>query len=478
MRRLGHGKSGELDSTIHNNFPAPTANGKAKERPMKIAYITAGAGGMYCGSCMKDNALAVALNDLGHDCVLVPCYTPLRLDEDEAKHTPIFLGGLTMYLQEKYAWFRRIPRFMARLLANRWLLRKVSGGAVRVEAAQLAPMTLSLLRGTHGHQRKEVERLSDWLATEFQPDVLILTNVLMSGIIPEVRRRLGVPVVTTLQGDDIFLEELPSDARRAAIELIRQNCAEAAGHLATCQYYADHMAAYLGLPRESIHVVYPGLNLHGFPVSPAERAEASPLVIGYLARIAPEKGFHVLIDALNLLHRQAEVPPWRFQAAGYLAGHRRDYLEEQRGKAHAAGWGERFEYVGEPDHAGKVRFLEGLDLLSVPTTYRDPKGLYVLEALACGVPVVQPGHGSFPELIEATGGGMVVEPNDAASLAEGLATLLRDTGRRQALGRAGRRVIHERFTARAMAEATLHLLHRLTAQPPRAHATSLLPTMP
>jgi glycosyltransferase involved in cell wall biosynthesis len=425
---------------------------------MKIAYITAGAGGMYCGSCMKDNTLAVALNELGHDCLLVPCYTPLRLDEAEAAHTPIFLSGLTMYLQEKYAWLRRLPRFLAKVFANPWLLRKISGSTIKIEASQLAPMTLSMLRGTDGHQREEVNRLADWLAAEVKPDVLLLSNVLMSGIIPALKQRLGVPVVTTLQGDDIFLEELPADARREAIALIRDNCAHAAAHIATSRFYADFMANYLGLSRESIHVVYPGINLKGFPSSSVDHSENNAIVIGYLARIAPEKGFHLLVDALSVLNQMDNIPPWRLRAAGYLAGYRKDYLEEQRRQANAAGWGDRFEYIGEPDREEKVRFLESLDVLSVPTTYQEPKGLYILEALACGVPVVQPRHGSFPELMEATQGGLLVMPNDARSLAEGLATLLRDDARRSELGTTGQRVVHERFTARTMAEATGQLL--------------------
>lgn len=427
---------------------------------MKIAYITAGAGGMYCGSCMKDNTLASAVNELGHECLLIPCYTPLRLDESEANHSSIFLSGLTLYLEQNYSWLRRIPKFLAKVLAQPWLLRKVANSAVKIEASQLAPMTLSLLRGTDGNQKQEIERLDRWLSSEVKPDVIVLTSVLLSGVIPDLKQRLGVPIFTTLQGDDIFLEELPTDLRKEAIELIRQNCEHTAGHIATCRYYADFMSQYLGLSRETIHIVYPGINLEGFPTTGTNRPDTNARTIGYLARIAPEKGFHVLVDALSLLNQRNDVPPWRFRFAGYLAGHRKDYLEEQRKKAASAGWRDRFEYIGEPNRTDKIRFLEGLDLLSVPTTYQEPKGLYLLEALACGVPVVMPRHGSFPEWIEATGGGMLTEPNDPASIAEGLALLLRDEAKRQEHGRAGQQVVHERFTAKRMAEETMKVISK------------------
>jgi glycosyltransferase involved in cell wall biosynthesis len=424
---------------------------------MRIASITAGAGGMYCGSCMKDNTLANALHRLGHDCLLIPCYTPLRLDEPEAQATPIFLGGLTMYLQQQYGMLRRIPGFLARWMASPWLLRKVSGSAVKIDAAQLAPMTLSMLKGTHGYQRSEVNRLIDWLADEVKPEAILMTNVLLSGIIPELKRRLNVPIYTTLQGDDIFLEELPVAARAEAVQLIRQNCEAVTAHIATCRYYADFMAGYLGLPRDRIHVVYPGIELHHFATD-AKAVEREVLNIGYLARIAPEKGFHILVEALSKLNQMPDVPKWQFQAAGYCVGYRKSYLEENRAKAQQAGWGDRFTYVGEPDRAAKAKFLQELDLFSVPTTYQEPKGLYVLEAWACGVPVVQPAHGSFSELIEASQGGLLVEPHDTTALAEGLAKLLRDAALRRQMGEAGRTAVREKFSSDVMAKATIGVM--------------------
>ena len=347
---------------------------------MKIASITAGAGGMYCGSCMKDNTLAHAIHQLGHECLLIPCYTPLRLDEPVAGESQVFLSGLTMYLQQKYSMLRRIPGFLARWMANPWLLRKVSGSTVKINAADLAPMTISLLQGTQGHQVSEIKRLVDWLAGTYQPDVILLTNVLLSGIIPELQRCLQVPVFTTLQGDDVFLDELPEKERHECIALIRQNCSTIAGHIATCQAYADYMAKYLDIPRSQISVVYPGIETRHYRPHHEPEPKQGPLKIGYLARIAPEKGFHVLVDALCHLQQMQGIPPWTFEAAGYCTAYRKDYLEEQRLKAEKAGWGKQFHYAGELDGKGKATFLSGLDIFSVPATFLEPKGLYVLEA--------------------------------------------------------------------------------------------------
>src|SRR5215210_1627765 len=131
---------------------------------MKIAFITAGAAGMYCGSCMKDNTLTAALQQLGHDAILVPTYTPIRTDEEDVSQRRIFFGGINVYLQQKSRLFRHTPRFLDRLLDFPRLLRWASRFAVRTQADRLGGLTISVLQGKDGNQRKEVGKLAGWLA--------------------------------------------------------------------------------------------------------------------------------------------------------------------------------------------------------------------------------------------------------------------------------------------------------------------------
>jgi glycosyltransferase involved in cell wall biosynthesis len=418
---------------------------------MKIAYITAGAAGMYCGSCMHDNTLAAALIAQGHECLLIPTYTPIRTDERDVSQRRVFFGGISIYLEQRLRLFRHMPGWLDRVLSLPGLLRWVSRFAVKTQPEELGDLTLSMLKGMEGNQRQEVQRLADWLAEDVRPDVVCLTNAILSGIAPELKRRLGVPILCTLQGDDIFLDWLPVAHRENVMALIRANSTAFAGFLTTSRYYADFMAEYLSVPRERTHVVYPGLNLSGFALkNNADEESARPPSIGYLARICPEKGLHQLIDALTLIR---DVP-WRLRVAGYLGDRDRHYFDDLTRKVEKLGWEDRFEHFGEVDHAGKIAFLQSLAMLSVPTTYREPKGLYILEAWACGVPVVQPRHGSFPELVEATGGGTLVEPGDGVALASELRSLLADKPRRQKLGQAGREAVWQRFTAERMAAET------------------------
>jgi glycosyltransferase involved in cell wall biosynthesis len=429
---------------------------------MRIAYVTAGAAGMYCGSCMHDNTLVAALTAQGHDALLIPTYTPIRTDEPDVSQRRVFFGGINVYLQQKLALFRHTPWTLDRLLDAPGLLRWVSRFAVKTRAEDLGDLTISMLQGEHGHQRKEVAKLVGWLAEDLRPDLVVLTNAILSGMVHEIKRRLHVPVLCTLQGDDIFLEALPEAFRARAIDLIRGHCREIDGFIATSRYYADFMAGYLGIPRERIHVVYPGLNLTGHG-GPRAGTGQPPLTIGYFARIAPEKGLHLLAEAFRILRQAPDAPAYRLRTSGWLGENYRPYLEDIRRRLKQCGLADDFEHVESPDHASKVRFLQGLDVLSVPTTYREPKGLYVLEALANGVPVVQPRHGSFPELIEATGGGLLVNPEDPEDLARGLRRLLDDAALREELGRKGKEAVHRHFHAGRMADETMQVFRQYLA---------------
>jgi glycosyltransferase involved in cell wall biosynthesis len=316
-----------------------------------------------------------------------------------------------------------------------------------------------VLRGEHGRQRKEVTRLVDWLAGDHKPEIILFSNVLLSGLVHPLRVRLNVPIYATLQGDDVFLDALPAESRTVALQLIREHCREIDGFVATSRYYADFMAGYIGIERERIDVVYPGLNLAGHGEPRPERRD-EPFTIGYFARICPEKGLHNLVDAFIHMRQQPGAPPARLRVSGWLGENNRPYFEQQWTRLREAGLEDDITHVDSPDHASKVRFMHSIDVLSVPTTYREPKGLYVLEAMANGVPVVQPRHGSFPELVEATGGGLLVTPDDPADLATALRRLADDPTHREELGQQGKQAVFDRFHAHAMAEATLAVIHK------------------
>lgn len=429
---------------------------------MKIVYLTAGAAGMYCGSCMHDNTLARALIARGHDVQLLPLYTPIRTDEEDVTvDQQQFFGGINVFLQQKWSLFRNLPRWMQRAFDQRWLLQLAMRLGMKTDAHDLGALTVSMLQGSHGHQRQEALRLAEWLSKDARPDVINLSNILIAGPAPEIKDRVKTPIVVTLQGDDIFLRDLPAPYEEQALAEIRRLEPHLDGFIVNSRYYAEEMSAYLGLPREKFHVQPLGIDTRDFERLPAGTPDERPLTIGYLARLAPEKGLHVLADAFRLLKARPGMEQIRLKIAGWLGKHRQEYAEQTLGQLGEAGFGDAVEYVGEVDRAGKVRFLQSIDVLSVPTTYREPKGLFVLEALACGVPCVQPAHGAFPELIDDLGGGLLFPPGDPAALADALEELLLDSERRRQLGQQGREAVLTRRNAAAMAENMERLLDRL-----------------
>jgi glycosyltransferase involved in cell wall biosynthesis len=439
---------------------------------MKVVHLTAGAGNMYCGSCLHANTLVAALRRAGADVLMVPLYTPLRSDEEtgaeEGSLVRVAYGGINVYLQQRWAIFRHMPAIFDRWLDNPRLLRRLSKDGNHVRSEHLGDLTVSVLQGEQGRQRKELKKLVRWLEREVRPDIVHLSNVLLAGTARELSRRLAVPVVCTLSGEEAFLERIPEPHYGQARAVLRQRAGDLAALVALNGYSADFMARYLAVPRERIHVIPPGLNLQGHavpreprPARAADAAAAGTRTIGYLARVCPEKGLHQLAEAFQLLAADADLPPLRLHAAGYLDAADRPYLESIRSRLAACGIADRFTYFGELDRAAKITFLQSLEIMSVPAVFAESKGLSVLEAWANGVPVVLPAHGAFPEMVRDTGGGLLCQPHDAAALAAGLKRMIQDRSFATECGRRAQQAVHERYHADRMAQATLELYGKL-----------------
>jgi glycosyltransferase involved in cell wall biosynthesis len=422
---------------------------------MKIAYLVAGAGGMYCGSCLHGNTLVAALRKLGHDALLLPLYAPLKTDEENESLNRLAFGGINVYLQEHSALFRHTPWFLDRLLDRPNLLRRLAGRSTSVQPDQLGAITVSMLKGELGRQKKEVEKLTAWLL-EIQPDIIHLNNVMLIGPAREIRRRLNVPVVCSLSGEDIFLEKIVEPHYSAARKLLAERAAELDGFTAMNRYYADFMAEYLAVSRDAIQVIPPGLNPEGFAKKQVYRSEKdAPCTLGFFARICPEKGLHQLIEAFILLAKDNDLPPIRLRAAGYFDKAEQGYLDGIFHRLREEGLADRFEYLGELDRKAKIAFLHSLDILSVPTTYRESKGLSILEGFMVGLPAVLPRHGAFPEILETTGGGLLFEPKNIPSLAENLKKMILDPHFAQVAGRQAQQIAEKLYNAKRMAEDVL-----------------------
>jgi glycosyltransferase involved in cell wall biosynthesis len=436
---------------------------------MKIVHITAGSGGRLCGSCLHDNTLVRSLRARGGDAILVPAYVPTTTDEDNVAIDRIVMGGVNVWLEEHVPLFRHMPRFLdrtlGRLLDSRWLLAWLSSRTGSTRAADLGPLTASTLRGEQGHQRKEVEKLAAWLAAEMKPDVVHLSNALLVGLARRVKQATGARVVCSLSGEDIFIEQIPAPHHARVRQLLRERAADVDQFVALNRSFARFMAGYLDVPEEKIAVIPHGLDCAGFPdtapdLSARRRARGGRLVVGFLARACPEKGLEQLVRALSLIAGQRDV---EVLAAGAEVDSEHGYRTRCLTLSRELGVAERFHWLGQVDRPGKLRLLESIDVFAMPTVFPEAKGLPVIEAMAAGVPVVAPSHGTFPELLDDERSGLLHVPGDPVDLAHKLGQLLDDVELASRCGRHGHALSLARHTADQMAAGHEDLYARLLA---------------
>lgn len=431
---------------------------------MRIVQLTPGTGSFYCGTCLRDNALVAALRRLGHEAFMVPLYLPPALDEAAASdRMPVFYGGLNVYLQQHSSLFRRIPRWLDRLLDSPALLRATARRAGATQPRQLGELTLSTLQGEEGNQAKELERLTDWLVSEGPIDVVCLSNALLIGLARRIREKTEAAVVCTLQGEDYFLDLLPEPFRTQAWDTLVARAAEVDAFVAVSHYYAGVMRTRAHLPADRMHVVYNGIALDGYPQAP-RTVVPQPPVLGYLSRMCPLKGLHTLVEAYVLLRERRRIPDLRLRIAGTQTADDIPFVTQLQDRLTGAGLADAVEFLPNLDREKKLAFLKGLSLLSVPATYGESFGLYLLEAWAAGVAVVQPRHAAFPELIEATGGGVLCEPDNPEALADAIETLLCDSTRLLQLGEKARQAVRTRFHVDVMAQNVLHVFEQAVAR--------------
>ncbi len=430
---------------------------------MKIIYIASGAANMYCGSCMHDNALAAALKAAGEDVSLFPLYTPMRLDEENVGERQIFYGGVKAYLMQKYPRPFLGRELLLRVAGSQAILRLMPhfdiGSAV--DPVANSQLTISMLKGEDGNQRELLEELVGWIKSTYQPDVIHITNTLLIGVAREFKRSLQIPITCGLHGEDIFLEGMPQPYQDEALSLIRERARYVDRFLAISAYYAEMFSDWVGLERSRVDVVWPGIALDDYRNISAEPQTSRPLTIGFLARFVPEKGLHLLVDAFIRLYRSGEFPDLQLVAGGYLSRAYQTYVDGIRKTIKHNGLDDRIKLLGTLERAEKLNFFRSIDLFSVPATYREPKGISILEALAAGVPVVEPDHGAYPEWVDTTQGGILHRPHDSADLAEKLAFLLRNADLRRRMGQRARQAAWEKFSSERMAAATLEVFQQL-----------------
>ena len=420
---------------------------------MRIVHITAGAGGRICGSCLHDNTLVRSLRSRGRDAILVPAYVPTTTDEQNVAEKKIVLGGVNVWLQEYVPFFRQTPVFFDQFLDSRRLLEWLSSRTAGMRPSSLGPLTISTLQGEQGHQRKEVKKLVGWLAREVRPDIVHLSNALLVGLARSVREATSARIICSLAGEDVFVEQIPKPHYSLVRELLRERSADVDHFVAFNQFFSTFMADYLAIPPVKISIIPHGVDPHGFPQTPPDllarrRARGKRLVVGYLARVCPEKGLEQIIRSLPLLAQNHDVT---LLAAGAMVAAERDYLTHCRALAEDLGVSKKVTWLGQIARSDKLKLLESIDVFVMPTVHPDAKGIPVIEALTAGVPVVAPNHGAFPELLDEERAGLLHVPGDPSDLARAINTLFCEPQIAVRIGGHGYAIARSRHSADQMA---------------------------
>ncbi len=418
--------------------------------------LVPGTGHFHCGSCVRDETLAGALVEQGHEVQVVPLYLPLVLDQGVPSFelAPLQLGGINLYLQHRWSWARYLPQPIRRLLDHPTLLRWASRRGGMTASPSLGSLTVATLEGEHGVLGPFLRQLPETLSDPPAPDLIVLSNAMLLGLAEGLRRRFPkARVQCTLQGELPFIEQLPSPYRERVLDLIAIHSQNIDDLIAVSSWYANRMEERLKLQPGQCRVVPNGIALPA--TGPASLHTQNVPTIGFLARLCRDKGLHVLVDAFVHLRTSGKHDALRLRVCGTLQPEDRGPLELLRVETQDLGIDEHIDILTEVSLAAKRRFLASLSVLCVPATYGESFGLYVLEALAAGVPVVMPDHGGLRELVLDTGGGILYDPEQEGALSDALDTLLGDPDLRARLAVQGQERVHEYYTATQMADRVL-----------------------
>jgi glycosyltransferase involved in cell wall biosynthesis len=391
---------------------------------LKIIHIIPGSGGsFYCGNCLRDSKFFEALRRDGHDVVKVPMYLPIFSDEHDLNDIPVFYGAVSIYLKQLFPVFRKAPGWLDNLLNSRPVLKLAASQAGSTRAKGLEEMTISMLQGEHGKQHEELDRMTDWMKDHFKPDVIHLSNALLLGLAGKIKEKMNVPVVCSLQDEDVWVDIMTPVNREKVWSLMSENSEYVDRFISVSKYFAGVITEKMGIPAEKISVNYIGVD----PVDYVFRNSADKSrAIGYISRMCHENGLDLLTDAFMLIKKSKGYEDVRLVVTGGKTGDDRAYLKQIRKKLLRNKVLDQVEFHREFEGEGRKAFFEKASVISVPVRNGEAFGIYIAESLASGIPVVQPALGAFPEILGKTGGGLIYENNTPAELASALKVLLDD----------------------------------------------------
>ena len=383
---------------------------------MKVLFIIPGSGdSFYCGNCFRDNLQASALRKAGHDVIIMPLYLPLKHQSFQAD-TPSF-PATTYFVAQKFFGEKKMPGWLKRVTGSDSMLNMASSLSGTTSAEGMEEMTLSMITGDDPAFREQVQQLIDWVKNQEKPDIIHLSSTLLLGIAKEIKQQLDIPVVCSVQDEEVWIDSLNEKDSSLAWQGIRENIPYIDRFITTSEFYKKIISERIP-QMKAVDVVYPGINSEKY----ASDSYPEDPVIGFFYRMNQKNGLDILAEAFVKLKKRGTVQRLKLKIGGGYTGEDKRFLK--RIKSILSPYKEDVEISDSyslDDHTG---FYRTITVLSVPITFEESVGLYLCEAFAAGRPAVEPAIGSFSEIVE--GAGLIYSPNDSDSLADALERILTD----------------------------------------------------
>ena len=390
---------------------------------MKIAYLLPGSGGsFYCGNCTRDKVFTDSLKKTGHEILMIPMYLPLGIDECETD-SPIFFGAVNIYLEQISPIFKKLPTFIKKFLDSEKVLRFAAKQSGSTKAEGNESMTVSMLKGSEGKQSDDLDTLITWLKEHEKPDIVHLSNALLSGLAEKIKKELNCVVVCTLQDEDEWVDEMREPFDANTWKLIESNAKHIDAFIAVSEYYAQLIISKIQIPTEKIHVVHNSVGLDSIREN---KHEETFHTIGYMSKINSIFGADVLFDAFVELKKEKQFSNLKLKYTGGYTDDYKEVIQNIKQKMKQNHIENDVEFFDDLSFAGKNHFLDSISLFCVPSKRKEAFGIQLLEAFAAQVPTIMPNIGGYPEIINKSKAGLLYEPDDAKNLAITLKKVLAD----------------------------------------------------
>jgi len=440
---------------------------------MKILSIIPGSGDVfYCGNCFRDNLHAQALRRAGQDVIIMPLYLPLT-DKSFCADTPLFFPATSYYVSQKFFEDGKMPSVFEKMLDSPSILRLASSLSGTTSAKGMEQMTLSMIKGEDKNFAKQVEKLIHWIVNHDRPDVIHLSSSMLIGIAKAIKNQINVPVVCSLQDEELWLDSLEKEYTQEAWAAIRDNVSYVDRFIASSEFYKS--VALNKMPEiGEVDVVYPGVNIEKYqnPSTPFKGALQSsvrqlPLeggggaaTIGFFYRMNYENGLDILAQSFVQLKSENAIPNLKLKIGGGYTRENKHFVKNIRNilqpYMHDVIWSENYSL---DEH---VDFYKNISLICAPLRFNEAVGLYLCEAFAAGRPAVVPNTGSFGEITENA--GLLYSPNDSKHLTEALRQLLLDAALYEKCKQNALRLSRERYNDATAAESLLKIYNSTKAQ--------------